>query len=161
MVKTGSINRSTRQPIKTQILKPLLNRYQSCLAKAPGKSETTVLALVSRQPILSPNKNSWSGDFLRQFNVSNLAANLQGKSPIGGYVTLSAESIIKQNPDILIIVDPRDEGLLEQLQQDAVWKQLKASKNEDIYTLDYYGFINPGSVGKIEETCTQLSQIFM
>ena len=36
---------------------PLLNRYQSCLAKAPGKSETTVLALVSRQPILSPNKN--------------------------------------------------------------------------------------------------------
>ena len=140
---------------------PLLKRYQSCLDKAPDKSDATVLALVSRQPILSPNKTSWSGDFLRQFNVNNLAANLQGKSPIGGYVSLSAENIIKQNPDVLIIVDPRDEGLLEQLKKDAFWGQLNASKNQGIHILDYYGFINPGSVEKIEEACTRLSQILM
>lgn len=42
---------------------PLLNRYKSFLPEKPTKGFST-LALVSRQPILAPNKNSWAGDLL-------------------------------------------------------------------------------------------------
>ncbi|MBE9040273.1 ABC transporter substrate-binding protein [Oscillatoriales cyanobacterium LEGE 11467] len=137
---------------------PLLERYQACLAKAPIQGKST-LVLVSRQPILAPNKTSWAGDFLQEFNTPNLAAELQGESPIGGYVTLSAEKVLQENPDTILIVDPGNEGILEQFQKDVFWKQLQASQNDRIYTVDYYGLINPGSIGKIEEACNKLGEI--
>ena len=65
---------------------PLLTRYDACLAKAPETAPST-LVLVSRQPLLSPNQASWAGDFLAQFNIPNLTAELQGESPFDGYVT--------------------------------------------------------------------------
>ncbi len=70
---------------------PLLNRYKNFLADKVNQNLST-LVLVSRQPILAPNKNSWAGDLLGKFQAKNLVAELQGKSPIGGYVTLSAET---------------------------------------------------------------------
>ena len=138
--------------------KPLLERYQACLAQAPIQGKST-LVLVSRQPILAPNKTSWAGDFLQEFNTPNLAGELQGESPIGGYVTLSAEKVLQEDPDTILIVDPGNEGILEQFQKDAFWKQLEASKSDRIYTVDYYGFVNPGSIGKIEEACDRLGKI--
>ena len=139
---------------------PLLQRYQSCLDKAPSQGRS-ILVLVSRQPILSPNRNSWTGDFLQQFNAENLTADLQGESPVGGYVTLSAEKVLQENPDTIIIVDPGNKGILSQFQKDGFWGKLQASTKERIYTLDYYGFVNPGSIEKIEEACDRLSQILM
>lgn len=136
----------------------LLQEYQACLNQAPSQSKS-LLVLVSRQPILSPNKDSWAGDFLQQFKAENLAADEQGDSPIGGYVTLSAETILQENPEIILIVDPGQQGILEQFQKDAFWSNLQASTNDRIYTIDYYGLVNPGSVGKIREACDRLSEI--
>ena len=50
---------------------PLLNQYQAFITSSnpPGPS---TLILASTQPILSPNKNSWSGDFLSQLNFENV-----------------------------------------------------------------------------------------
>ena len=138
--------------------KGLLEQYQSCLAKAPSQGDS-ILVLVSRQPILSPNKKSWAGDFIQQFKAQNLAAEIQGDSPIGGYVTLSAETILQENPDMILIVDPGQQGILEQFQKDAFWSQLQASKNNRVYAVDYYGLVNPGSVAKIGEACDHLSEI--
>ena len=65
---------------------PLLKRYQTFLADIPNQNPAT-LVLVSRQPILSPNQSSWAGDLLSKFNVKNVAAQLQGDSPMRGYIT--------------------------------------------------------------------------
>lgn len=137
---------------------PLLKRYQTFLADIPNQSPAT-LVLVSRKPILSPNKASWAGDLLGKFNVKNVAAQLQGESPMRGYVTLSAEKVLEANPEVIIIVD-RGEGMLKEFQSESFWKQLRANRNNRIYVFDYYGLVNPGSIEKIEQTTAQLKQIF-
>ncbi|MBD2610817.1 MAG: ABC transporter substrate-binding protein [Nostoc sp. ZfuVER08] len=140
---------------------PLLNRYQSFLPNKPNESLTT-LVLVSRQPILAPNKNSWAGDLLTKFQVKNLAAELQGKSPVGGYITLSAEKIIEANPDAIILVNPPQGNsqteLLDDLKKESFWKQLQATQNNRVYVFDYYGLVNPGSINAIEKACQKLQQ---
>ncbi|MEL6604801.1 MAG: ABC transporter substrate-binding protein [Cyanobacteria bacterium J06614_10] len=133
---------------------PLLERYDACLSQ-PQADSPSALVLVSRQPILAPNKNSWAGDFLSQFNVQNLAADLQGESEFDGYVTLSAEKVIEADPDSIMVVDT-GEDLLSQLKAEPFWNQLKATKEEAVLSFDYFGLVNPGSLASIEATCDQL-----
>jgi iron complex transport system substrate-binding protein len=141
---------------------PLLKEYDTYLPdKTNEKSNLSTLVLVSRQPILAPNKNSWAGDLLSAFPVKNVAAQLQGSSPVGGYVTLSPEKILESNPDTLIIVDPSREGILEQLKQEAFWKNLKATQQDQVYVFDYYGLVNPGSLEKIKTASQQLEATFL
>jgi len=136
---------------------PLLERYDACLAQATATAPTA-LVLVSRQPLLSPNQDSWAGDFLAQFNIANVTADLQGQSPFQGYITLSEETILATNPEALLIVETGD-NLLEQLQADAFWNQLNATQTEAVYRFDYFGLVNPGSIASIEATCRKLSQL--
>jgi len=140
---------------------PLLNRYKTFLPDKPTQT-SSVLVLVSRQPILAPNKNSWAGDLLTQFQVKNLAAELQGKSPIGGYVTLSAEKVIEANPEVIILVNSpqgnSEAALLDSLKKEAFWQKLQATKNNRVYVFDYFGLVNPGSIDAIEKACQQLKQ---
>ncbi|MCC5648551.1 ABC transporter substrate-binding protein [Nostoc sp. XA013] len=140
---------------------PLLNRYKTFLPEKSTQGFST-LALVSRQPILAPNKNSWAGDLLAKFQAKNIAADLQGKSPIGGYVTLSAEKVLEANPEVIILVNPpqgnSEAGLLDSLKKEAFWQKLQATKNNRVYIFDYYGLVNPGSIDAIEKACQQLKQ---
>ena len=136
---------------------PLLARYDACLAKAPETAPST-LVLVSRQPLLSPNQASWAGDFLAQFNIPNLTADLQGESPFDGYVTLSEEKVLTSNPEALIVVQTEDD-LLSQLKEDAFWGQLKATQTDAVHTFDYFGLVNPGGLASIEATCDRLANL--
>lgn len=136
---------------------PLLDRYAACLAKATDDAPSAIV-LVSRQPLLSPNKDSWAGDFLAQFNIQNLTADLQGESPFDGYVTVSEEKLLTTDPEVLLIVET-GENLTEQLQGDPFWGQLKATQTDAVETLDYFGIVNPGSLASIEATCDRLSQL--
>jgi iron complex transport system substrate-binding protein len=136
---------------------PLLKQYKTILEQKASESPST-LVLASRQPILSPNKNSWCGDMLTQFNVKNLAADLQGESPMKGYISLSAEKILQANPDVLFIVETGD-NILQQFQSQPFWSKLKAVENKRVYVFDYYGLVNPGSIESIEKASTQLKQV--
>ena len=141
---------------------PLLNRYKTFLPDKSTQSPST-LALVSRQPILAPNKNSWAGDLLAKFQAKNIAADLQGKSPVGGYVTLSAEKVLEANPEVIILVNPpqgnSEAALLDSLKKEAFWQQLQATKNNRVYVFDYFGLVNPGSIDAIEKACQHLKQV--
>ncbi|MBW4687362.1 MAG: ABC transporter substrate-binding protein [Komarekiella atlantica HA4396-MV6] len=141
---------------------PLLNRYKKFLPDKP--TQTSALVLVSRQPILAPNKNSWAGDLLAKFQVKNLAAELQGKSPISGYVTLSAEKVLEANPEVIILVNSpqgnSEAALLDSLKKEAFWQKLQATEKNRVYVFDYYGLVNPGSIDAIEKACQQLKQAF-
>lgn len=143
---------------------PLLNRYQTFLPDNLTKTPST-LVLVSNQPILAPNKNSWAGDLLGKFQVKNLAADLQGKSSIGGYITLSPEKILEANPEIIILVNPPQGNsktdILETFKKEPFWQKLQATKNNRVYVFDYYGLVNPGSIDAIAKACQQLKQDFL
>ncbi len=140
---------------------PLLNRYETFLPNDIQPTDST-LVLVSRQPILTPNKNSWAGDLLTQFKVKNLAADLQGTSPIRGYITLSAEKILEANPEIIILISPPQGGsqtaLLDSFKKESFWQKLPAAKNNQVYVFDYYGLVNAGSIDSIEKATQQLKQ---
>ena len=136
---------------------PLLAKYQSLLSQKSKNSPST-LVLVSRQPILSPNKNSWSGDMLSQFNITNLVADLQGDSVMQGYISLSAEKILQTDPEILLVVETGN-NTIDTFKSQPFWNQLKAVKNNQVYVFEYYGLVNPGSVDAIEKASLKLQQI--
>jgi iron complex transport system substrate-binding protein len=136
---------------------PLLKRYQSWVENPPSRNPST-LVLVSQQPILAPNKTSWAGDVLAKFTSKNLAAELQGQSPMQGYVTLSPEKVLAANPEVVIVID-RDGSMLDQFKAQPFWRDLNAVKSDRVYVLDYYGLINPGSLDKIEAAMTRLKQV--
>jgi iron complex transport system substrate-binding protein len=133
---------------------PLLKSYQALLEPKPANSAST-LVLVSRQPIQSPNKTSWAGDLLSQFKAKNVVADLQANTPLRGYITLSPEKILEVNPEVLIVVDT-GEGVVEQFKSEPFWSKLKATQTNRVYVFDYYGLVNPGSLGAIETTTAKL-----
>ncbi|BAY17367.1 periplasmic binding protein [Anabaenopsis circularis NIES-21] len=139
----------------------LLTRYKSFLPEKQDQKIST-LVLVSNQPILTPNKSSWAGNLLEKFQLKNVAADLQGKSPFGGYVTLSAEKVLEVNPDTIIVINPpqatSNKEILESFSKEPFWQKLKATQNNRVYIFDYYGLINPGSINAIEKTCQQLKK---
>ncbi|BAZ10828.1 periplasmic binding protein [Calothrix sp. NIES-4071] len=146
--------------------KPLLDKYQQLLAQSANKNvnkNTSALVLVSRQPILTPNKNSWAGDMLNQFQIKNIAADLQGKSPFGGYVTLSPEKILEANPETIILVNAPQSGseqeVLDGFKKEPFWQKLQAAKNNRVYVFDYLGLVNPGSIDAIEKAAEKLAVI--
>lgn len=143
----------------------LLQRYETCSSDTPAEASLSTLVLVSYQPILSPNQNSWAGDFLKRFNIQNLMADVQPNSsgsPSGqqfeGYVSLSPEKILEANPGRVFVVNTQ-EDILQQFEANPFWQELDATQTGNIYTFDYYGLINPGSLQSINDTCTRLSQL--
>ncbi len=136
---------------------PLLTRYEACLAQSPDNAPSTML-LVSRQPLLSPNQESWAGDFLKQFNIPNVTADFQGESPFEGYITLSEEKVLVDNPEVLLVVET-GENLLDQLKEDAFWGELAATQSDQVYIFDYFGLVNPGSLASIEIVCERLGDL--
>jgi len=136
----------------------LLKDYQTLLPATPVAKPST-LVLVSRQPLLSPNKASWAGDLLARFGANNLATNLQGQSPMQGYITLSPEKVLEADPEVLILVDVGD-GEIQKLKAEPFWNQLKATKSNQVYVFDYYGLVNPGSVETIAQASKKLKQVF-
>lgn len=134
---------------------PLMERYDACLAQATDQATTAVI-LVSREPMLSPNQNSWASDFITQFNLQNLTADLQGQSEFEGYVTLSPEKVLEMNPDRLLLIEIGEGAQPTELQTDPFWSGLKAVQTDQVETFDYFGLVNPGSLASIEKVCDQL-----
>ncbi|NJK34507.1 MAG: ABC transporter substrate-binding protein [Oscillatoriales cyanobacterium SM2_2_1] len=138
---------------------PLLRRYQSIGISQPKRQER-VLVLVSSQPILSPNKNSWAGAMLERFGMNNVTANVQGTSFNRGYVTLSPERVLQENPDVIILVEVGGgESLKNQLAGRSFWRNLAAVRKGRVVTMEYLGLVNPGNIDAIEKASARLRAI--
>ncbi len=138
----------------------LIDQYTSLLPSEPPRLRSKTLLLAGTQPILSPNRQSWAGDLLDRFGADNVTAQLQSQGQFRGYVTLSAESILEVNPDIILVVNPESEDPLSDFQSRPFWEQLQAVKAGKVYAFDYYGMVNPGSLEKIATACTRLNSLF-
>ena len=138
----------------SSLLRP---HIENCFPTNRNSSLSTVL-LVSKKPLLTPNQNSWAGNLLSRFDLINKTADFTGKSRFNGYVTLSPEKLVIVNPQTLLLVDTRD-GLLAFMKAEPYWKSLAAVKSGKVFTLEYYGLVNPGSLSSINSTCSKLNSI--
>ncbi len=115
----------------------------------------STIVLVSSSPLLSPNKNSWAGSLLDEFNITNLIRDIQSKSGFDGYVTLSPEILLEKNPDNIILVDTGND-MKKLFLSKSYSSNLNAVKNDNVYNFNYYGLINPGSMESIDYACKKL-----
>ena len=117
-----------------------------------------LLVLVSSKPILSPNSKSWAGNLINRFGYINLTSELDSKSQFKGYVNLSPEWLLSSKPSNLIIINtPGSDD--SQYKQMSIWNDLPAVTNKKVFSFDYYGLINAGSLNSINKACQKLSSI--
>ncbi len=135
----------------------VFKKLKECLIDSSPKNKKVVV-LVSTKPLLSPNSQSWAGSLLEKFNLKNLTADLEGSGRMKGYLNLSPEWLIQEQPDNLILIKFGDEQY-NQYSNLPFWNKLKAVENNNIDYFDYYGLVNAGSLSSINNTCKKLDSL--
>ncbi len=130
-----------------------------CILKKENKNKPNLVVLASIKPILSPNSKSWAGNLLQRFGINSLTKDLDSKSEFRGYVNLSPEWLVKEDPDNLILVQTRP-GQYVDFEKSKPFSNLKAVKSDQVYRFNYYGLINAGSLESINNACLKLRKIF-
>ena len=154
-----NLNKEINSFLLQKDIEPLSNKISNCYSSSSKISkDKNVIALVSTKPILSPNSKSWSGNLIKRFGLKNLTSELQSKSEFRGYVNLSQEWLLKAKPNNLIVVKTPGSNI-SQYESLAIWKKIPAVKKSNIFSFDYYGLINPGSLDSINKACKKLSSI--
>jgi len=154
-----NLNKEINSFLLKKDIEPLSNKISNCYSSSSKISkDKNVIALVSTKPILSPNSQSWSGNLIKRFGLKNLTSELQSKSEFRGYVNLSQEWLLKAKPNNLIVVKTPGSNI-SQYESLAIWKKIPAVKKKNIFSFDYYGLINPGSLDSINKACKKLSSI--
>ena len=134
------------------------NLKECVVANEPNK-KPNVVVLASLKPILSPNSKSWAGNLLKRYGLNSLTEDLSSKSEFRGYVNLSPEWLVKEDPDNLIIIQTRP-GQYADFEKTNPFSNLTAVKSNQVYRFNYYGLINAGSLDSINNACLQLRKIF-
>ncbi len=132
---------------------------KECVVTNKKINKPNVVVLASTKPILSPNSKSWAGNFLQRFGINNLTKDLDSKSEFSGYVNLSPEWLVKEDPDNLILIQTRP-GQYVDFEKSKPFSNLKAVKSDSVYRFNYYGLINAGSLESINSTCLKLKKLF-
>ncbi len=154
-----NLNKEINLFLSKKNIEQLSNKISNCYSSSSKISkDKNVIALVSTKPILSPNSKSWSGNLIKRFGLKNLTSELQSKSEFRGYVNLSQEWLLKAKPNNLIVVKTPGSNI-SQYESLAIWKKIPAVKKKNIFSFEYYGLINPGSLDSINKACKKLSSI--
>ena len=132
---------------------------KECVIANEQDKKPTVVVLASIKPILSPNSKSWAGNLLQRFGINSLTKDLDSKSEFRGYVNLSPEWLVKEDPDNLIIIQTRPEQYVD-FEKSKPFSNLNAVKSDQVYRFNYYGLINAGSLESINSACLKLRKIF-
>ena len=154
-----NLNKEINSFLSLKEAEPLSKKIENCYSSLSKISkDKNVIALVSTKPILSPNSKSWSGNLIKRFGLKNLTSELQSKSEFRGYVNLSQEWLLKAMPNNLIVVKTPGNNI-SQYESLAIWNKIPAVKKKNIFSFDYYGLINPGSLDSVNKACKKLSSI--
>ena len=115
-----------------------------------------VLVLVGVSPKMSPSSESWSGSLLTRHNLINASKGISGGSEFSGYVTMSRERMLSVAADAVIAVNPS--GGVESYRA-SIQQLFPKLQRQDFIEMDYYGFINPGSLKSIALACQRLRSL--
>ena len=155
------LNSNLQILLDKEVKSDLVNVIPNCYnleQKNKNINSKEVLVLVSSKPLLSPNSKSWAGNMISRFGYINLTSELDTKSQFKGYVNLSPEWVIASMPSNLIIINTpgREDSQYKQMR---IWNDLPAVNNNKVYSFDYYGLINAGSLNSIDKACKKLLSI--
>ena len=92
-------------------------------------------------------------------NLRNHETHSLNQGEFRGYVNLSPEWLVKEDPDNLIIIQTRP-GQYVDFEKSKPFSSLKAVKSDQVYRFNYYGLINAGSLESINSACLKLKKIF-
>ena len=153
----SSISRELNLSDQNVVENVINNNLNHCgVIKSNEKADLIVLA--STKPILSPNSDSWAGELLNRFDLNSLTKDIDSKSQFKGYINLSPEWLLKQDPDNLILIETRP-GQFNEFGITKPFSNLTAINNNKVYRFNYYGLINPGSLNSINDACKKLKNI--
>tara|TARA_X000000368_G_scaffold10767_1_gene8621 strand:- start:834 stop:1709 length:876 start_codon:yes stop_codon:yes gene_type:complete len=158
----NTINLISTKLVINDSIKPneIINtNLKECVVPNEQNKKPNVVVLASTKPILSPNSKSWAGNLLQRFGLNSLTKDLDSKTQFRGYVNLSPEWLVKEDPDNLIIVQTRP-GQYVDFEKSQPFSNLKAVKSDKVHRFNYYGLINAGSLESINSACLKLKKIF-
>lgn len=94
--------------------------------------------------------NSLYGDILNTVGGHNIASDLPALDKYPTFASLSAEKIVKGNPQVIMLIthaDPKtvQAGFEQQMSENPAWKNVDAVKNGNIIILPSELFDNPGT----------------
>ena len=152
-----TINVKLKQNVNLTSQRIIKENLYSC-SNEINNNNPNIVVLASTKPMLSPNSRSWAGQLLNRFNINSLTKDLDSKSEFKGYVNLSPEWLLKTDPDNLVLIETRP-GQFNDFSNSKPFSSLKAVKSDKIYSFNYYGLINPGSLKSINNACEKLKEI--
>lgn len=141
-----------------QVVENVINNDLNHCGVVKSNKNANLIVLASTKPILSPNSDSWAGELLNRFDLNSLTKDIDSKSQFKGYINLSPEWLLKQDPDNLILIETRP-GQFNEFGITKPFSNLTAVKNNKVYRFNYYGLINPGSLNSINDACKKLKNI--
>lgn len=115
-------------------------------AKIKTLPKPTVFVQTGARPLYTASKDSFVHDYITRAGGINIAANSKGGFDYGIY---SREQVIKENPDVIIIVTMGITGKKEKHTWER-FKVLNAVKNNRIYIVDSYRACSPTPVSFVE-----------
>jgi len=148
-IKLGKITDTQKQAL--EILKKAQERIDAVQLRISGLPKPKVFIQVGAKPLFTVTEDSFVNDLIKLGGGINIAANAK----TGFY---SREKVIKQNPDVIIIMTMGIVGEDEK----RVWKKFKtinAVKNNRIYIMDSYKIGSPTPL-TFAETVEELSELF-
>jgi ferric citrate transport system substrate-binding protein len=120
-------------------------------------SNMTVLPAVVRDTSFQAHTtSSYDGELLEQLGL-NIA--IQEEQP---YVEMNLEQLVEINPDVLLLANNEGKLLTDEWENNPLWKNLKAVKNGQIYSVDrdlwtrFRGVVSAEAIAK--DTLTMLNE---
>jgi iron complex transport system substrate-binding protein len=116
-----------------------LSKSATRLLSAVKDRRTRTLLLVSVQPLMAVGTKNFLNEMLQAAGGQNLAA------PIGlTYPTLSRETILQQNPDVILITSDACDSTANISALYPEWTQISAVRNKRVYRIDADLVARPG-----------------
>ncbi|MFA1821982.1 ABC transporter substrate-binding protein [Virgibacillus oceani] len=105
---------------------------------AEADREKVFIEISPEPEIFTPGNNTFENEILTKINAINIAADQEG------WVELSEEAIVEQNPDVIILsYDFVEDPVGQVLSRDA-WQDITAVQNEDVILVDTDIISRPG-----------------
>jgi cobalamin transport system substrate-binding protein len=122
-------------------------------------TQTRVLYLVWYDPITSAGADTFEGDII----VRSGGINVAKLANVGGYGTISKESIVALNPSVIIANSAMNSTVIEQVKSDPALTTVDAIKNGKVFVLNSDVISRPGprafdAMDQIIEMIRQASQ---
>ncbi len=116
-----------------------LSELEEKAAGIPEEEVKSVYIEISPEPeIFTPGNNTFENEILTKINAENIAADQEG------WIELSEEAIVEQNPEVIILSYDFVEDPVGQLMGRDAWQDIEAVKNEQVIQVDTDIISRPG-----------------